>query len=33
MSATVKKDDLDGIIEGKKMLSSEVLATKVRELS
>ena len=33
MSPTVRKDELDSIIEGKKMLQAEVLASKVKELS
>ena len=33
LSPTVKKDELDSIIEGKKMLTSDVLANKVKEIS
>ena len=33
LSPTVKKDELDSIIEGKKMMSSDVLANKVKEIS
>lgn len=33
LSPTVKKDELDSIIEGKKMLPSDVLANKVKEFS
>ena len=33
MSPTVRKDELDSIIEGKKMLQAEVLINKVKELS
>ena len=32
LSPTVKKDELDSIIEGKKMISGDILATKVKEL-